>query len=85
MSKTQTITVPIDELACFITNLLAVALMPDVKKRELNYDNLKMIRRLVTKDLKSADFSSSKEEYNETLWLYKLADDIQYPEPAKGE
>lgn len=72
-----------DELACFITNLLAVALMPDVKKRELNYDSLKMIRRSVIKDLKSADFTSAKEEYNELLWLYKIADDIQDTEPAK--
>lgn len=84
MSTTQTITVRMDELACFITNLLAVALETD-RKNKLKADNLKMIRKSVMKDLQSADFSLSKEEYNELLWLYKLADDIQDPEPAKGE
>lgn len=84
MSKVQTITVRMDELACFITNLLAVALETG-KKNKLKADDLQMIRKLVMKDLQSSDFSTSKEEYNELLWLYKIADDVQNTEPAKGE
>lgn len=89
MKTKQTITVPIDELACFITRLVAVSVEHDGKR--LNYKNLKEIYRIVTEDLKTADFKTVKKEFDELLFIYKnysfwrVNDENNNSEPAKGK
>jgi hypothetical protein len=82
MNKTQTITASIDEMACLLTRLLAVAL--EQGETRLNYGDLKEIHRRLIIDLKSTDFTLVKKEFNELLSIYKMvADELQNTEPAK--
>jgi hypothetical protein len=70
MGTSKNIQASIDELACFITRLIATAYEHDGKR--LNYFNLKEIHKRVINDLSVVDFKQTRKEFKELLYVYQL-------------
>jgi hypothetical protein len=73
METTKKITASVDEIACFIAQLIAVAYEHDGKR--LNYYNLTEIHTRVSNDVEAADFKEAQKEFKELLYVYRWADE----------